>query len=962
MTDPMELFTGLIAVVHDGRRPYRWQQRLFDDVLTRGRWPDRIDAPTGAGKTAVIDVHVALNALAGLGEEVGLSEKETGRLQMLPRRLALVVPRRALVDSQFDESTRLAEAITAAGEDPIVRLVRRGLVLRAGATTDSTPLVVDAMRGGMVGRRGPGFTGEGWRLHPERCALLHLTPDMFGSALLFRRYGGSRGSRPIDAGLLGHDTVAVLDEGHLQQQLLRTARRVGALAQDGEPLGRPVLQVVATTATPGDADAPAAHTIGLDPADLDADAALARRMRASKPLRIQSLDRRVGDRRSIEQVVDLLIELHEETGGTVGCVVNTVAAATRIARRLREVRRDADPESVQLLVGRMRPHDRQRLMAQHPGLLTEVGDPTVAFLVATQTIEVGVDLDLAGLVTELAPASALAQRAGRVNRRGLRASGPVVVLDPPARGRAGGPYEPEELDRAREWLARIGEEISPATVASVPPPPPALRRTLLSRVERWDAEYWASTSERLAAETAPVVEGSAPDRAAHHADDLSLWIQDGVESSLEVSVAVLRLPRDDVMARQLLELLPPYDEELLPSPIGIARATLEAGLGRATGIGRVLLLAHDDDGVHAEVVRPAADGAAHLELAPGMTVVLDEDAEVFLSGVLDPEGRERLDDIHATVAVERDEPCVLCAAAVDTAGLDELPGRPIAWRRAQRMLAALADPEPEESVVELGRELLEPGDGIDVMTPLTVDVLTSGSDAHGDPTRALVVIRPERASIRAELWQTSSVTKRVPLAVHQQAVADLARELAERVGLPAPLVSALEEAGRLHDEGKRDRRFQTLLRNGRPPRPDDEPLAKSGLRSVGRQRTLRARLGVAGWRHEQLSAAIAWRALDGRDRAERDLVTRLVGTSHGHGRAAFEQSGAELIPTAVDGSSARLEAIGGEPVAAAAHELFDRGGWEELVQRTDRRHGVWGIACLEALLRAADMTVSAKGS
>ena len=52
-------------------------------------------------------------------------------------------------------------------------------------------------------------------------------------------------------------------------------------------------------------------------------------------------------------------------------------------------------------------------------------------LVATQTIEVGVDLDLTHMVTELAPASALAQRAGRVNRLGRRDRAWFTVIGPP---------------------------------------------------------------------------------------------------------------------------------------------------------------------------------------------------------------------------------------------------------------------------------------------------------------------------------------------------------------------------------------------------------------------------------------------------------------------------------------------------------------------------------------------------
>jgi CRISPR-associated endonuclease/helicase Cas3 len=90
---------------------------------------------------------------------------------------------------------------------------------------------------------------------------------------------------------------------------------------------------------------------------------------------------------------------------------------------------------------------------------------------------------------------------------------------------------------------------------------------------------------------------------------------------------------------------------------------------------------------------------------------------------------------------------------------------------------------------------------------------------------------------------------------------------------------------------------------------------------------------------------LCWAALDGRHGAERDVVTRLVGTSHGRGRAGYPHTGTELRA---------------EPGAAV--ELFGDGLWDEIVERTDRRFGVWGTAYLEALLRAADGQVSGEGS
>lgn len=57
-------FAPAFEAVH-GHPPYLWQERLLPEVVTSGRWPAVITAPTGAGKTAVLDValfHLAMEA------------------------------------------------------------------------------------------------------------------------------------------------------------------------------------------------------------------------------------------------------------------------------------------------------------------------------------------------------------------------------------------------------------------------------------------------------------------------------------------------------------------------------------------------------------------------------------------------------------------------------------------------------------------------------------------------------------------------------------------------------------------------------------------------------------------------------------------------------------------------------------------------------------------------------------
>lgn len=65
---------------------------------------------------------------------------------------------------------------------------------------------------------------------------------------------------------------------------------------------------------------------------------------------------------------------------------------------------------------------------------------------------------------------------------------------------------------------------------------------------------------------------------------------------------------------------------------------------------------------------------------------------------------------------------------------------------------------------------------------------------------------------------------------HMEGVASFARHFAESCGLPEALVRDLEIAGRWHDAGKVDPRFQRLLRGGSPLSDvATEPLAKSAM-------------------------------------------------------------------------------------------------------------------------------------
>ena len=181
-----------------GDAPYPWQRRLYMELVA-GRVPAALSIPTGLGKTASV-------LLALLAQLVNPE---------LPRRVVYIVDRRAIVD-------QTAVAIRGwIGRIGAVPELARAFD-RCAAFPGPCPVGLGVLRGGLAD------DGE-WRVDPARPTVVVGTVDMVGSRLLFSGYGAGRSRRAMDAGLLGHDALVMLDEAHLapaMDELLRALARL----------------------------------------------------------------------------------------------------------------------------------------------------------------------------------------------------------------------------------------------------------------------------------------------------------------------------------------------------------------------------------------------------------------------------------------------------------------------------------------------------------------------------------------------------------------------------------------------------------------------------------------------------------------------------------------------------------------------------------------------------------------
>ena len=906
----------------NGREPFPWQARLAKQVAKDERWPEEIGVPTGLGKTACLEI-----AVWWLASQADRAPAQ----RTAPTRMWWVVNRRLLVDSTATQAERIAERLKACapanpkdrkpGASALQAVAER---LRSlSADRDAPPLEIIKLRGGVAGRT---------PTDPSRPTVVLCTLPMYGSRLLFRGYGSKL--LAVDAAMAGTDSLVLADEAHLAPHLRSLVRALAECNPDAEPIlrgSRYQATVVALTAT-GDVDQ--ADRFDLTEDD-ERNEVIRKRLDAAKPTCLRVTDSADVAKDLAAATAELMSEANDPASFLV--FANSPSTARETFKQLQGLKalRGQSPELL-LLTGRMREREaekvRARILDPMSGMAatgTDDARERHLVVVATQTLEVGADIDAEYLVTQACGVRALTQRLGRLNRLGRHPHSRAIYVHslPPkrrtarnnAQGQGTWPVYGEEPAALLERLQKSSHEsngpinLSPSRVTEVLGPPgddPGRAPEVLPGL-LWE---WVKTTTPPAGE-APV----EPYFSGIAAPEYGLSVIWRVH---------LPQPGSRLWPRAT-------DREAIEVPLAEFREALAEG---------EVIHRLSSDGVTVEEL------ASHAELQPGDKVLLPSDRGLLDEFGWNPSATEAVADVSITrrglpldaTAIKR-----LCGVSAGDlvaralGGVDEELDEAERDEAVDQLLQAVRDADPHA-----GWEASEWDEFTNSLEPR---IITARREV---PRLRARNPSPEE---RVGEFDETSLGATVQLDPHGEAVGVRAGVVAERIGVPAELRDVVAFAGQLHDIGKADPRFQRWLD---PQGHATEPMAKS---SAPRHRW-EAMREQAGWprggRHEDLSARLVQAWLDGRpdwgNAALRDLLIHLVISHHGKGRP--------LVPPVTDGTEGKVcSVVSGTPVEVAADLSVVDWGQPARFRRLNERFGPWGLALLESIVIRSDHAVSARG-
>jgi CRISPR-associated endonuclease/helicase Cas3 len=799
---------------------------------------------------------------------------------------------------------------------------------------------------------------------------------MIGSRLLFEGYGTSRKMRPYHAGLLGADTLVVLDEAHLVppfEKLLDTVFSGASVFGPRDNAARDLIPPFKLLSLSATGRTNTGQSFGLQDTDLK-HCVVRRRLDAPKYLTVlPPLD---GQTKLKDTLAEQAWKLASNGMRAVRCIVfcdkrEVAVAAKEAIEKLAKGDKKAGSPAVEvdteLFVGGRRVFEREEAAKRLKDLGFIAGSKVerarAAFVFATSAGEVGVDLDADHMVSDLVAWERMVQRLGRVNRRGDGEASVILVIEaepkPPKAVRDALTKDPSdrtereskavvtyEAALAQARALRKPLDLLPRKNGAVDASPGALRALKLRAEEDTELQAIldaATTSAPLRpALSRALVDAWSMTSLKEHTGrpEIEPWLRGWVKDDRPQTVVIWRTylpvrahPRATPKEIEaFFEAAPPHASETLETEtdrvVDWLTARAKTVLAAASS-GRLPSEPEDgentgggpppfrQDDIAAIALTPAGDFSAMWRLEE-LVLHDDADAKKHKDAL---EGRLK----RATLIVDARMGGLQDGLLNDRE--DNVPrtvddGTP--WMPGLTDHTGEASPATEPIVrfrVRTAEAEEHPVADREWRERLRFAMELS---EEGEPSRWLVV---EKWGHDATTEDDRSAGRPQLLDEHQSWTEDRARDLARRLCLPEVYVDMLGIAGRLHDEGKQAPRWQRAFNAKR-----DGVYAKT-------RGPLNSAL-LDGYRHEFGSLPFAARdARFGKLPADlQDLALHLIAAHHGFARPVISTNGCENAPPSALEERAREVAL--------------------RVARLQKRWGPWGLAWWEALLRAADQQAS----
>ena len=619
-------------------------------------------------------------------------------------------------------------------------------------------------------------------------------------------------------------------------------------------------------------------------------------------------------------------------------------AKQSIEKRAKGNRKQGIPSTktaTELFVGGRRIYEREEVakwLRKHgflAGKRTEQEAETEcpAFVFATSAGEVGVDLDADHMVCDLVAWERMVQRLGRVNRRGGRSANVVVVHEEKKPEKAlqkesskRTSKESKEVEDYERRLAKL------CAIKSLPrsngffDASTGAIRSLKTRAED-DSDLKktldaATTPDPLQPELSrALIDAWSMTSLEEHAGrpDVQPWLRGWVVEDPPQTTVVWRKhlpartgerPAAEKEIRDYFEAAPPHQSEKLETETDRVAQWL---FNRAETL---LKLANDD-----------------TETAPPDTVAIALSASGKVRSVL------RLKDLDLSGSDAKAKKTKKDKVSADLAGSILVVDARMAGLQDGRLDGKAKD---SPRTADDGQPWIVPTGSAPV---IRFQVRTDDTAAEHPPESGwlpsfrfvtkLSDYGEEKQWLTVYKWRHYSSTeddravgpRQQLLTDHQQWAEERVRKIAERLGIPRDYAEMLAVAARIHDEGKRSKRWQRAFNA-----PADGLYAKT-------PGPIRQSL-LGGYRHEFGSFLAAERngRLSALSPCLRDLALHLIAAHHGFARPLI-----------------RVDACDALPPSALEKQAMDVA---LRFARLQKRWGPWGLAWWESLLRAADRQAS----